>query len=104
MPPPKIDWSFDNAPSDAEPAPYGPNLGPGRTRAPRPRWLLASMLLVAVVAAGALGVYVATGWSRLKAQIAAEVSYEDAHARKGDVVLVQAVQDQSNPGWLARRG
>ena len=101
--PPKVDWSFDNAPSDAEAGPYGLALGPRGTRTPRPRWLLPAVLLVVVAAVAGVGTYVALGWGRAKAQIAAEVTYEDTHARQHDAALVQAVQAQDDPAWLARR-
>ncbi|MCC7361193.1 MAG: hypothetical protein IT317_17035 [Anaerolineales bacterium] len=88
---PEIDWTFATAPEPQEPpAPAPPRRGPGRFRWPRGRWLAGLGLLLALAAGGAW-VVVRVGEQRVRAQLTAEVVYEDEQSLAGAADLALSV-------------
>jgi hypothetical protein len=102
-----LDWTFDSIPAADEPPAVVPprpqRPAPPRLRRAWPRWQL--WALPALVIGGLLGVLVFTrlGWSRLQAQVRAEVVYEDERAAARDVAAVAAVQAPDYSLWLTQR-
>jgi hypothetical protein len=109
---PDFDWTFEDTPLEGEGRPAsagGPErrqsrwYAPRRKREPWPRWAwLALFGLAASVIAGAY-VFTRLGWQRVEQQIVAEVAYDDARSRAGEVEAVLAAQVSNDAYWRAER-
>ena len=118
---PDLEWTLDDAPVEGEPpaAPPGrvppPNPPAPRPSGQRPRrgWLgLAAIFFLMAVAALAVQFLRWRGEQNILAQLTAEVEYEDAQARGGNVAAAMSVWfhplepldlDKVNPAWWQRR-
>ncbi len=101
-----LDWTFEDIPAAGEPSPAPPDQRPPpRLSAVRhaPRWLpWATLALLAAVGLGAW-LFTRIGFARLRAQVYAEVAYEDERSRLFDVEAVRDVQAQEMTHWIALR-
>ena len=118
---PDLEWTVDDAPGEVEPpdAPPArvppPNPPAPRPSGPRPRrwWLaLAAIFFLMAVAALAAQFFRWRGEQNILAQLTAEVEYEDAQARAGNVAAAMSVwfhplepldTTKVNPAWWQRR-
>ncbi len=104
---PEVEWTVDQAPEDAEVSPPSAALHspPRRSRLSRRHFAWATGLLALVLLA-ALGLWAFTraGWNRLRAQVAAEVAYEDEQSLARQPDLVRGLQSPENETWLDVRG